>query len=406
MPRSSTEPLSGEANSSLSSPPDVPQPGRLTLPHDLRRQFPVTEGLIYLNHAAVAPLPAPCRAGFEAYLEELVHHGAAHYPGLLLELLTRVRALGAGPIKSKPEEIFIVRSTTQGLGIVATGAPLGPGDNVVLVAREFPANLRPWMPLRRRGVEVRQVEQREGRVLLDELARAVDCHTRVLSISFVQFLSGFRVELAAVAELCRRVDALLVVDAIQGLGVFPLDVEAMGVDFLAADAHKWLLGPEGVGLGYASARALERIEPALEGWLSVQDPFNFFDLEQPLRPNAGRFEEGAYNVAGLHGMEGSLELIRSCGVELIGQRVLQLTDYLVEQLLALGWRVHSPRRAEAEKSGIVLTSKAGVEMAALGRTLAGEGIIVSLRDGALRVSPHAYNTEQELDQLLEILART
>jgi len=370
----------------------------------LRQQFPVVEELAYLDHAAVAPLPLRARERMEQYLDELVRRGAFSYPGGPFATLAQARAAGARLLGTRPEHVFIVRSTTQGLGIAATGIPVRPGDNIVLVDREFPANIRPWLPLRRRGVEVRFVPQRQGRVLLDDLAERVDDRTRAVSVSFVQFLSGFRIDVGAVAEICRRRDALFVLDAIQGLGVFPVDVESSGVDFLAADAHKWLLGPEGVGLGYAAPRALERIEPALEGWLSVRDPFDFFDVEQPLKPTADRFEEGAYNLAGIHGMLGSLELILDAGVEAIGRRVLELTDALAERLVSRGWQILSPRAVEGERSGIVLATRDGVDFSALRRRLREQGIVVSMRGGGMRVAPHAYNTIEEIERLLAALA--
>jgi cysteine desulfurase/selenocysteine lyase len=366
----------------------------------LRAQFPVVERLAYFDHAAVSPLPLRASEHIGRYLDELTRYGASNYPGEPFATLSRARALGAQLIGTRPEQVFIVRSTTQGLGIAATGLPVRPGDNVVLVEREFPANIRPWLPLRRRGVEVRFVPQRRGRVLLDDLAARVDDRTRAVSVSHVQFLSGFRIDVGAVAEICRRHDALFVLDAIQGLGAFPLDVEAQGVDFLAADAHKWLLGPEGVGLGYAAPRAVERIEPALEGWLAVRDPFDFFDVEQPLKETAERYEEGAYNLAGIHGMVGSLELILEAGVGAIMERVLQLTDIVVDRLAARGWELLSPREVPAERSGIVLAAHAGVDFTTLRGRLRERGIVVSVRGGAMRVAPHAYNTAAEIDRLL------
>jgi selenocysteine lyase/cysteine desulfurase len=372
-----------------------------------RSDFEVAaEGYAYLNHAAVSPLPRRSRQRIEAYLDELTRHGAARYPGTVFATLERVRALGATLLGTRPEQVFIVRSTTQGIGIAATGIPLAPGDNVVLVEREFPANLRPWLPLRRRGVELRMVAQREGRVPLESLAAALDARTRALSLSFVQFLSGFRIDLAAVGELLRRraPDALFVVDAIQGLGVFPVEVEACGVDFLSADAHKWLLGPEGVGLGYASPRALERIVAALEGWLSVESPFDFFDLAQPLKASAARFEEGAYNLAGIHGLLGSLELLAEATPAVVERRVLELGDTLCAGLARIGWRVLSPRATPGERSGIVLADReAPLVLGRLRDRLREARVEVSIRDGALRAAPHAYNTEEELERLLEVL---
>ncbi len=370
----------------------------------MRAQFQLAEGLTYLNHAAVSPLPAPCRKRMEAYIEELSQFGAARYPDLPFGVLRLARNLGSRLINARPDQIFVVRSTTQGLAVAATGIPFAEGDNVVLVEEEFPANIRPWLPLRKRGVDVRFVPQRDGRVLLDDLVAAVDARTRALSISFVQYASGFRADLAAIAEICRKHDTLFVVDAIQGLGVLPLDVRAMGIDFLSADSHKWMLGPEGVGIGYASDRALDRIDQAVQGWFSVQKPFDFEDMDQPLRDNAARYEEGAYNFVGISGMVGSLDLLTSIGTAALEKRLLELTDELHHGLEGIGWTVLSPRDRDSEKSGILKTTRDGLNMAALERTLADRGVLVSVRGGALRVAPHGYNNLEDLQRLLAALA--
>jgi selenocysteine lyase/cysteine desulfurase len=285
--------------------------------------------------------------------------------------------------------------------VAATGLVTRPGDNVVLVEHEFPANLRPWMPLRGRGVELRFVPQREFRVPLDDLARAIDSRTVAVALSHVQFLGGFRSDLAAVGELCRRADALFVVDAIQALGVFAPEVEANGIDLLSADAHKWLLGPPGIGLGHASARALERLRPPLEGWLAVERPLDFFDLEQPLAADARRYEEGAHNLPGLFGLRATLRLLLECGD--LSARVLDLGEHLVQGLLRLGWTVLSPRARPSECSGIVLTTREGLDADGARGRLGSRGFVLSSRGGALRISPHAYTTFDELDALLDAL---
>ncbi len=370
-----------------------------------RDQFEVCQNHIYLNHAAVSPIPIRSRKCMQAHLDELAAVGAAYFPEKILQILAHTRKQGAQMLGCRPDQVFVVRSTTQGLGIAATGLPLRSGDNVVLVEREFPANLRPWMPLRRKGVELRMVAQHQGRVSVDEIEKRVDQKTKAVSVSFVQFLSGFRIDLERVGRICKKHDALLVVDAIQGLGVFPLEVEAMGIDFLSADSHKWMLGPAGAGLGYASDKALNRLQPVLEGWLAVEKPFDFFDLEQPLKSTAARYEDSAYNVVGIYGMAGSLDLILELGVSNISERLLELTDYLVERLPSAGWQVLSPRRDSNEKSGIVSSRKPGVDAEKLAIELKAGKFEISIRDGALRVSPHAYNTENELDELIRVLAR-
>lgn len=367
---------------------------------EMRAQFPVCENWTYLNHAAVAPLPRCCSDAVRGYLDEVALNGIVHYPATIEQPLGRVRRLGARLIGARPDQIFVVRSTTQGLSVAATGVPFASGDNVVLVEREFPANLRPWLPLGDRGVEVRFTPQRDGRIDLDAMRDLVDDRTRVVSVSHVQFFSGYRTDLAPLAELCRDHDALLCVDAIQSAGAMPIDVEPWGVDFLSADAHKWQLGPEGVGIGYVSDRALARIVPAVQGWLSVERPFDFFDLEQPLKRDASRFEEGALNTAGVHALAASLEMLLGCGTNRIAARILELTDRCAEGLLARGWALVSPRDVDREKSGIVTVRRPGIDMDALGERLQQAGFVIAIRDGALRVAPHAYNTQDEIDALL------
>jgi selenocysteine lyase/cysteine desulfurase len=369
----------------------------------LRLQFPVCRQMIYLNHAAVSPLPLAATGRMSQYLDTLSRRGAAGYPEEIFAILKKARALGARLLGADEEKVFFVRSTTQGLGIAVTGIPFRSGDSVVLVEREFPANLRPWLPLEKEGVQIRMVPQKEGRVDIDALAEAVDHTTAAVSVSFVQFASGYRLDLSKVAELCREHDALFVVDAIQGLGAFPLDVVRDGVDFLSADAHKWMVGPEGVGLGYASLRAMERIEPALEGWLSVEDPFDFFNVTQPLKATAARFEEGAYNVCGIHGLVGSLQVLLTAGIPVLAERIIELTDWLEEKLRAGSWEILSPRSNDSEKSGILMVRHPEKDMGALGESLRRQNIIVSVRDGALRLSPHGYNDIAELEHVVEAL---
>ncbi len=370
----------------------------------LRVEFAeVRKQWVYLDHAAVAPLPRRCTDAIAGYCYELGSNGDAHYPDYAFGGLMRARQLGAELLHTDPGHVFIVRCTTQGLGLAASGLEADEGDNVVLVEGEFPANIRPWLAQRRRGVEVRFVKMAQGRVPLDALAAAVDDRTRAVSVSYVQFGTGFRIELAKVAELCRRHDALFVVDAIQGLGPFPVDVGRDGVDFLAADSHKWLLGPEGVGLGYASDRALERIHPAVEGWMGLANPFDFSDPEQPLAADAGRYHDGAFNFAGIFGMNGSLELFTERGVDAFTERLLMLTDHLCEGLKGRGFDILSPRDTEQEKSGIVITHRDDVDPAHVATRLKDEGFLVSVRAGGLRLSPHAYTTTDELDALVKAL---
>lgn len=373
-------------------------------PAEFRARFACTSDVVYLNNASVSPLPVDAGDAIAAYVAELTRFGAARYPAYPATLLRRLREQGARLLGTRPERVFFVRSTSQGLGLAASGLRVRPGDNVVVYEREFPANMRPWSTLKRKGVEVRLVPASpDGRIDPFRFARLVDRRTRAVAISLVQFENGFRADLACYGEIARRSDALLVVDGIQGVGAFPVDVERDGVDVLVADGHKWMCGPEGAGLGYASERALNRIEPAVEGWLSVKRPYDFFDYDQPLKAGPARFEEGAHAMPGLAGLSGALALLEEVGQPTIMTRIFELTDHAVAGFRRAGYTVLSPRSVPAERSGILLVTKPGLDALAAVNALRERGIVVSARGAGIRLSPHAWNTEDEIDRLIAAL---
>src|SRR5262245_30505137 len=217
---------------------------------ELRRHMPVVENWAFLDHAAVAPLSAPARDALLEWAGDVAGHGVVHEPRWLARI-EEVRRQAARLLGADPFDVAFVKNTSEGVGLVAEGVPWRPGDNVVSAEDEYPANVYPWLNLARKGVELRRVKSREGRISLDDLRAAIDARTRVVTLSWVEFATGFRNDLDAVGQLCREEGVLFFVDAIQGLGVLPLDVSRTPVDFLAADGHKWLLGPEGAGLFWA-----------------------------------------------------------------------------------------------------------------------------------------------------------
>ncbi|HJT76771.1 MAG TPA: aminotransferase class V-fold PLP-dependent enzyme, partial [Gemmataceae bacterium] len=301
-------------------------------------------------------------------------------------------------------DVAFVKNTSEGIGIVAEGFPWQPGDNVVIAEEEYPANVYPWLNLASRAVEVRRVPSRGSRLLLDDLRAALDGRTRVVSLSFVEFASGFRNDLATVGGLCRERGILFCVDAIQGLGILPLDARQLPIDFLSADGHKWLLGPEGLGVFYARREAVERLHPVGVGWNSVVHATDFAHIDFRLKPHAGRWESGSLNVAGVTALGASLDLLLSAGIPAVAARVLELTDHLCEQAARAGLEVFSSRRPE-ERSGIVSLTVPGADPADLVRRCRKEGVAVNQRAGRVRVSPHCYNTTEELDRLVELLRR-
>jgi cysteine desulfurase / selenocysteine lyase len=313
-----------------------------------------------------------------------------------------LRGLGAQVLGGDRGEIAVIRNTTEGVSLVAEGFPWQEGDNVVVPAGEFPTNLYPWLNLASRGVETRVVPSENERLDLDRLDDACDDRTRIVAASWVGYATGWRNDPAALAEIVHRHGALLFLDAIQGLGVFPLDVGRTPVDFLAADGHKWLLGPEGAGLFYIRREHLDRLRPLGVGWNSVQHAGDFTKTEFALKQNASRYEGGSYNMGGIAALASSLELLLSFGIEQVAERLLDVTDRLCERLEETGATIVSCREGD-RRSGIVAFEPPGRDPQAVRRHCLDRGVVVNCRSGRLRVSPHAYTSDEEIDRLIAAL---
>lgn len=367
----------------------------------LRTQFPITQRYNFQDHAAVGPLSQPAADALCQYAHAYSH--SAWLGENFYRRLDQVRGAAAKLIGADPEEVTFVKNTSEGLSWVANGIQWVTGDNVVSTTMEFPANVYPWLNLEHRGVQLKRVPEDDGRIPFDRLADAIDRRTRVVAISAVQWGNGFRIDLTRLGELCQEKGVLLCVDAIQGLGVHPLDVCAMNIDFLTADGHKWLCGPEGAGVFFCRRELLGHLHPSELGYLGMKHTFDSGVSKIDLRSDARRFDTGAHNIAGLVALGESLRLFLEVGVEEIQKRVKQLTDRLVEGVRAKGWTVASPRTA-SEWSGIVSFSSDKHDLAALKRHLQEEfKIVLALRQGRLRASPHFYNTVDEIQQLVDAL---
>lgn len=369
---------------------------------EIRSLFPVTNNYIYFNHAAVAPLPVPVYAAMEQHLRSLREQALVDWPEWGAKV-RRVRELCAQLINAKSREIAFAANTSTGLSLVANGFDWQAGDNIVSADCEFPANVHPWLRISREyGVELRRAQERDGRLETEEILGLIDDRTRVVALSFVEFASGFRNDLATIGRYCRERDVLFVVDAIQGLGALRLDVERDCIDALSADAHKFLLGPDGVALFYVSERARPRIRPTLAGWLSVKDPNDHGNLAQGFAESGKRYEPGSLNSAGVFGLGAAIELMLQVGPERIENYLLELTGYLCEQLSARGYRLVSSRRP-GEASAIVCCRHDHYTAEQLYDRLNEQRIITTPRLGRLRISPHFYNTRAEVDQMMAAL---
>ncbi len=362
---------------------------------DTRAHFPVTKKFAYLNSAAVGPLSTDARNAMRRLIRNQCDRGAVDY-AKWFEVYDACRDSAARLIGASGDEIALVANTSDGITTVARGLRAREGDNVVVPADEFPANVYPWLALP--GVEVRYVPKREGRLVAEDVARYVDGRTVAVSVSFVDWLSGHRADLRSIGEVAHDAGAIFFVDAIQGLGALPLDVEACGIDALAADGHKWICGPEGAGILYVRREARERIAPTRPSWLSVRYPTRFLDYDLAPAPSAMRYQDGTPNTCGIYGLHAALELILELGVRNIAERVLELSQRLREGARARGVELACDAEGD-EASGI--TSFRLEDAAVYATALEQRGVIVSAREGCLRVATHHFNDEADLERLLE-----
>lgn len=374
-----------------------------TLPwwEEFRGEMPIVERWAYFDHAAVAPMTRSAQEAMIEFARDMAENGEAHW-SRWRKRVEEVRRLGAELLGCDRNEIAVVRNTTEGINFVAEGFPWREGDNVVTLDCEFPSNLFPWLNLVDRGVETRQVPTENERVDVATIAKHCDDRTRIISVSWVGYSTGWRNDLDALAELAQRKGAYLFVDAIQGLSAFPLDVRQTPIDFLAADGHKWMLGPEGAGLFYMRSEHTELLRPMGVGWNSVQNAGDYTCRDMVLKQSAARYEGGSYNLAGIAGLAASLGQLVSIGAQNVADRILQVGDDLCERLRSAGAEIASRREGD-HRSGIVAFSWPNRDPQAIKKRCLERGVVLNCRAGRVRVSPHAYNDEQDLDKLLEVL---
>lgn len=370
---------------------------------EIRRQFAALDHFTYLNSAAVSPIP---RAAFDAVVSQLADaaiYGSEHYTDWLATKKS-ARELLAGMLGVRGEQIAFMRNTSDGFASVANGLTWKTGDNIVSFAEEFPANFYAWRMVRDRyGVELRLCPERDGRIDLDKFISLIDSNTKLVAISSVQYASGFTADLERIGRAARKVDALFAVDIIQGLGARAYDLPSQYVDIASGASHKWLCAPEGCGYVYISDRARERVEPSFVGWISVETPWDFESREQPFKPNALAWESGTGASALFYGLEQSLKLLADTGLKKIENYLIDLSDFLCESLAGKNYELVSSR-APDEKSAIVcIRPLNGMNCSDVAAKLQAENIIVSPRGGRLRIAPHFYNDQEDIDRLIEAL---
>jgi selenocysteine lyase/cysteine desulfurase len=370
--------------------------------------FPILRNWAFFNHAGVCPLPKPAADAMRAFLAQ-AEAGAYLNAGWYREI-EKLRQDSAALLNCHRDEIAFVKNTSEGISTVAKGIDWQFGERIVTTHVEYPANIYPWMEaVRGRGAKLIMVEEEDGpdgsrQVPIEKILQAAaEPKTRLVTLSHVEFASGQRHDLARIGQFCSERKILFFVDGIQSLGVIPVDVKAMHIDFLSADGHKWLLGPEGAGIFYCRRELLERVRPLTVGWMNVVNAQDFGNYDYTLRADAARFECGSLNVPGLLGLKASLNLLQSVGIPQIAERMKVLGDLLIEGLRSKGYRVIGPRAAE-QWSGIVSFVSPTLDHDKIFRDLQNNHKIeIASRVGRLRCSPHFYNTEGQIQRLIEAL---
>jgi cysteine desulfurase / selenocysteine lyase len=370
-----------------------------------RHEFPVTGQKIFLAHAGDCPLPRRVSEAVAQYVREATTGDQEKfaYPAIL-EL---GRKVGAQLLKCQPDEVAFVGPTSLALSFIASGLKLRRGDNILIYFEDYPSNVYPWMALAEQGVEVRMMNTRGlGVIRTKDVIGQVDENTRLVALASCHFISGYRIDIQAIGKYLRDRHILFCLDAIQTLGAFPTTVEQ--VDLLAADAHKWLLGPCGAGVMYVRKSVQERINPPIYGWNNVRCPNYVAQEHIVLRTGSQKYEAGTHNLLGIVGLVTAMELLLELGVENIARELLRKRARLVPALQAKGCTVLAADAPPESVGGIISFSRPGADLTALHQMLTEAGVVTSLRtdrsgQNYIRLSPHFYNTDAELDRLVELL---
>jgi len=368
----------------------------------MRRLFPIAERRLHLNHAGVSPVSLRV----VDVVRDFIGHAATLEPGAHARWEARaeaVRGSFARLVGAHADEIAFVKNTSEGLSLVAAGLDWRAGDNVIAIDGEYPSNVYPWWALRRHGVEVRMIRKPPGDVSVEDIAALCDARTRLAALSFVDWSSGARVELAPIGEFCRRRGILLCIDGIQGVGAVPLDVEACAIDFLAVGGHKWLLAPEGCGALYVSRRVVDRVQSVLHGWKSVSNADVYLPYHFEPRPDAAKLEPGSPSLLATVALGAALDLIHEIGPAAITDRLFEINDAFAVGLRSRGAEIISPWVA-ARRSGFFVFRVAG-DMDALARRLRDAGYVLRVRGGGIRIAPHFYVNADDVEGFLATFDR-
>lgn len=367
---------------------------------NFRKEFPITNNFIYLDHAGVSPVSLRVKREIAEFLEQASGETGFDYSSWG-ERIEEIRVSCAELIGADADEIAFVKNTSHGISTVASGLDWKQGDNVIVFEKEFSSNIYPWLNLKDRGVEVKFLPLKNERILFEDIESLIDSRTRVITMSSVQSVNGFMIDLNRLGQLCKDREILFFVDAIQSLGAVSIDVKECNADFLAADGHKWLLAPEGIGIFYCKKELASQVRPSLLGWKSVVDDHNFESFDFKLKNNTLKFEEGSLNTIGIYGLGAAVDLLLEIGIDNIHMRIQDLGDLIISEAEKRGFTLKTPK-LRSERGGVI--SFAGnFDPKEVAEKLFEKNIVVNYRGGGLRIAPHFYNTEDEILKFFEIL---
>ncbi len=364
-----------------------------------RSLFPITQNYVYLNHAAVGAPSVRVTDTLDSLAKACSQQGLVHYPEWMARIES-VRALFAALIHANADEIAFTGNTSQGISAITSGLRWKKGDCVIVPKPEFPANVYPWLNLERYGVHVVWTQRKNGRITIKDLQNVIKPKTRLVSVSSADYLTGFRSDLDEVGDFCQKKGLLFCVDAIQTLGAVPLDVKKSKIHFLAAGGHKWLLSTMGCGALFISKEVNDQVHPEQVGWKSVRNQEDFLRLTFDLKPDARRFEAGTMNLLGIYALGAAIELLLEVGITNILKKIKKINDMFYNGLKNRGLAVQSAMD-ENERSGILSFIPRGAPVT-LHRNLMKNKVMVSERGGMIRLSPHFYNNEDDVQRFFEV----
>lgn len=368
----------------------------------IQNEFPIKRKMVYLNNASIGPLSTRVIAAVDEFMNDVRDHGRIHYPDWCRFADHEIKAKIGRFIGADKSEIAFVKNTTEGILLVANGLDWRDGDNVIIADIEYPSNVYCWMNLARRGVAIKWVKTKLGRILVEDIEALIDQRTRMVSLSGVQFSNGFRLDLERTSEVCRKHGVLLNLDMIQHLGALDLNLGDYSVDFLSAGGHKWLLAPIGTGFFYCRRASLDYLHPHNVGYHSVDKSEDHMDYDLTFRPDAGRFEEALVNFPGIWGLNAALDIFLELGMKKVEHHIQGLVNLAIEGLEEKGYSIISSKETK-ERSGILSFRHPHLSLDEIRDRLEQGRVFLAIRGSGLRISPSVYNDEEDIRAMLEAL---